>query len=401
MKCKRLGLGLALALCYALAQPASAQRSNDDQVAQYANAGQQALAQGHFAEAQANFEKLVKLEPEVAEIHATLGAIYFEEHEYESAVKEVQTAQKLNPRLPRLDNLLGLSLSELNRYPEALPRLEKCFKQTSDADAKRMCGLELLRTYTSLGRDADAVETSLALNKSYPDDPEVLYHTGRIYGNYAYVTMLKLHDDAPNSVWMLQAQGDANESQKDYDAAIIAYNHVLAIDPRRPGIHYRIGRVFLARFNETQKSDDREAAIREFQSELAVDPGNGNSAYEIANLHANAGNLDEARTDYEQVLARYPDFEEALVGLSAVDLQSQKPTDAVALLNRATRLRPDDEVAWYRLAQAERATGDRDGQTKALEAFRKLHSSTPATLRRPDAADEVTPQQIGTDANPQ
>ena len=147
-------------------------------------------------------------------------------------MKEVQTAQKLKPSLPRLDNLLGLSLSELSRFPKRLPRLEKCFKQTGDADAKRMCGLQLLRAYTGLGRDADAVETALALNKLYPDDPEVLYHTGRIYGNFAYLMMEKLHDNAPDSVWMLQAQGEANESQKEYDAAIIAFNHVLAIDPQ-------------------------------------------------------------------------------------------------------------------------------------------------------------------------
>ena len=198
-----------------------------------------------YAEAQANFEKLAKLDPGVAEIHATLGAIYFKQGEYELAVKEVQTAQKLKPSLPRLDNLLGLSLSELSRFSEALPRLEKCFKQ-ADSESKRMCGLQLLRAYTGLSRDADAVETALALNKLYPDDPEILYHTGRIYGNFAYIVMEKLHDKAPDSIWMLEAQGEANESQKDYDAAIVAFNHVLVLDPQRPGIHYRLGRIYLA-----------------------------------------------------------------------------------------------------------------------------------------------------------
>jgi predicted Zn-dependent protease len=69
-------------------------------------------------------------------------------------------------------------------------------------------------------------------------------------------------------------------------------------------------------------------------------------------------------------------------------------------LERATRLRPDDEVAWYRLAQAERGTGNRDAQAKALAAFRKLHSSTPVTLRKPNAGDEITPQQLDENAKP-
>ncbi len=393
--------GLWSVLIVACLVPATAPaQSNDEAAAQLSAEGRQALAAGHFDQAQAAFEKLARLEPSIAEVHATLAAICFKQREYEQTISEIRAAQKLKPGLPRLDSLMGLSLAELGRYSEALPILEKGFKQTADLSSRRMCGLQLLRAYTGLNRDTDAVETALALNNLYPDDPEVLYHTGRIYGNFAYVTMEKLHDTAPNSIWMLQAQGEANESQKNYDAAIAAFNHVLEIDAHRPGIHYRLGRIYLSRFRDAQKPEDRDAALREFESELAIDPGNGNAAYEIANLQAGMGNLDEAARRYGQVLDRYPDFEEALVGLAGVELDGQKPAEAVRLLNRATHLRPDDEVAWYRLSQAERATGDKAAQDRALAEFRRLHQSTPGTLRKPNASDEVTPQTIGAADNP-
>lgn len=400
MTSRHLHFILMAALCCSLPLAAAAQAGSEDEAAQYADAGQKALAEGHYAEAQADFEKLAKLAPNVAEVHATLAVIYFKQREYAQAVQQVKTAQRLKPGLPRLDSLLALSLSELGDYTAALPALEKCFRQSSDHESRRMCGLQLLRAYTGLGRDADAVETSLALNKFYPDDPEVLYHTGRIYGNYAYIVMEKLHDKAPNSIWMLQAQGEANESQKNYDAAIIAFNHVLVLDPKRPGIHYRLGRVYLGRFGQARNPADRDAAMREFAAELTVDPANGNAGYELANMYADMGKLDEARKQYEQVVKHFPDFEEALVGLGGVELDSQNAAAAVPLLERATRLRPDDEVAWYRLAQAERATGNKDGQAKALMQFRKLHSSTPVTLRKPNASDELTPQKIAAGAQP-
>src|ERR1700733_6979460 len=209
MGCNQFRLCWVFALWGCLAISASGQTSSEDQAARYAAAGQQALSEGRYPEAQANFEKLAKLAPQVAEVHATLAAIYFKQREFELAVREVRTAQKLKPSLPRLDSLLGLSLSEMGQFSEALPHLEKGFKDASDSEGRRMCGLQLLRAYTGLSRDADAVETALALNKLYPDDPEVLYHTGRIYGNLAYVTMEKLHDKAPNSIWMLQARGEA------------------------------------------------------------------------------------------------------------------------------------------------------------------------------------------------
>jgi len=388
-----LVLGLLLS---SIAAPRCA--AQEDPSNRYADEGRSALAAGRFGEARMDFEQLAKLHPEVAEVHATLAAIYFKLREYRLAVNSIQAAQKIKPGLPRLDSLLGLSLAEMGRFGEAQPHLEKGFKQTADTDTRRMCGLQLLRVYSNTGRDADAVEASLQLNKLFPDDPEVLYHTGRIYGNYAYVVMMKLHDKAPNSIWMLQAQGEANEAQKDYDAAIIAFNHVLELDPRRPGIHYRLGRVFQARYRDTAKPEDRDAAAREFNAELAVDSGNGNAAYEIAVMDQQAGDFEKARADFEQVLERFPDFEEALVGLGGVYLDLQKPQDAVAPLERAAKINRQDEVAWYRLAQAERGAGNRAAAQRAMAEFQKLHTSTPSTLHKPAEAGDVTPQQIPSDA---
>jgi tetratricopeptide (TPR) repeat protein len=375
-------------------------QSSDEAGAQVAREGRLAIAQGRMVDAKSSFEQLTRIEPSVAEVHATLAAICFKLKNYEEAVREVEKAEKLKPSLPRLDSLMGLSLSELGRFDEALPKLEHGFKQTSDSMTRRLCGLQLLRAYTGLGRDADAVQTSLELNKLYPDDPEILYHTGRIYGNYAYITMEKLHDQAPNSIWMLQAQGEANESKKDYDAALIAFRHVLELEPRRPGIHYRMGRIYVTRYTESGNAQDRDSALQEFNAELEVDPRSGNAAYELANIAAQSGDREKARQGFEEVLRNFPDFEEALVGLGGVLLDTQSPQDAVAPLTRATKIRPDDEVAWYRLAQAERAAGNREEQQKALAAFRKLHSSTPAGLRKPDQAQDLTPQQLGAESEP-
>jgi predicted Zn-dependent protease len=108
---------------------------------------------------------------------------------------------------------------------------------------------------------------------------------------------------------------------------------------------------------------------------------------------------DEARKQFEALLTHFPDFEQALVGLGGVYLQTHSGAQAVGSLERATKLNASDEVAWYRLAQAQRAAGNRDGAQKALDTFRKLHDSSGAT-RKQAIADEVTRQQIGTDVQP-
>jgi len=397
----RLSLGgvlLFLGTQFALAQP-----GGSDAAAQYAEAGQQALAAGQYATAQQSFEKLAKLEPRIAEVHATLGLIYFKQREYDAAVREIHAAQKLKPGLPKLDSLLGMSLAEEGQIKDALPGLEKGFKQTADGEVRRMCGLQLLRVYTGLERNADAVETAVALNKFYPDDPEILYHTSRIYGNYTYLMMEKLRDKAPDSVWMLQASGEAHESEKQYDASIQDFKHVLVLEPRRPGIHFRIGRVYLRRFQENHKDADRDLAAEQFRAELTIDAQNGNALYELAQLDHDSGKLEDARKEFEALVAAQPDFEQACVGLASVLVDSDMANLAVPHLKHAVELDPNDEVAWYRLSQTLRATGDREGQKQAMDTFRRVHASEQNRLVRAGVrlpSGEVTPQQLGKGEQP-
>ena len=165
----------------------------------YAAEGQAALTAGRYEEAEKAFAKLGELQPGVAEVPANLGLIYFKEGKFEDAVHSSRQALKLKPTLTKSSNLLGMSLSELGRYEEALPSLERCLRHSADSEIKRMCGLELQRAYAGLKRDRNAVDVALELNRLYPDDPEILYETGRICGNFAFIAMTKLAEVAPNS----------------------------------------------------------------------------------------------------------------------------------------------------------------------------------------------------------
>lgn len=390
---------LLCAICGPMLGAQTVQTPLQKESEQYALMGQQALADGQYFNARDDFEKLVNLQPNLAEAHATLAVINFKLREYERAADEARKAQKLNPGLPRLTSLLGLSLAELGQFSEALPRLEKGFKYTAEPEVRRMCGLQLLRAYMGMGRNADAVTASLELNKLYPDDPEVLYHTSRVFGTYAFSEMQKLEDKSPNSVWSLQAQGESAETQKDYDSAIAAYEHALKLEPERTGIHYKLGFVYLGRHQQSHKPEDREAARREFVAELNVDPDNGNASYELAQMSADENDLEQAQRRFEAVVARFPEFEQALVGLAGVYLKNQLGVRAVAPLEHATKIDSADEVAWFRLSQAERAAGNRDAAQKAMEMYRTLHTSNDS-MPKLSADNSVTPQKLSPDAQP-
>jgi predicted Zn-dependent protease len=368
----------------------------------YYEAGEKALSDDRYGEAQKAYEELRKLSPGTAEVHARLGLIYFQERKFEQAVESLRQALKLKPSLPKLDTLLAMSLSELGRYTEALPGLEKGFHQTADTAVRRRCGLELVRAYTGLQRDNQAVEAALQLNRLYPNDPEVLFQTGKIYGNFAYLTMHKLAQVAPDSVWRHEAAAEAFESEGSSESAIPEYQKVLALDPHRPGVHYRLGRTLLARSEKTKSADDIAEAAKEFGLELGQEPGNANAAYELAEIHRNAGEAEEARKYFEMALKYYPNFQEAHLGLASVLMFEHKPDLALPHLQKAIALNPGNPVSWYRLAQAERALDNVPEQQKALQEFQRLRTreASEQADRGLFAPQEVTPQKLDPDAAP-
>jgi predicted Zn-dependent protease len=263
-----------------------------------------------------------------------------------------------------------------------------------------MAGLQLQRAYTGLRRDNQAVEVALELARLYPDDPEVLYHASRLYANFAYLTMQKLSQVAPDSVWMHLTAGEVNESQGGLDGAVKEYRAVLALEPRRPGVHFRLGRVYLTRARQATGDPAASAeALKEFEAELEIDPGNANAAYEIAELHRESGEFDQARAFFERALKHDADFEDALVGLGRTLIALGKPDLAVPVLQKALSENASNEVTYYQLAQAHRALGHVLEQEKALAEFERLrreasNGSASVLSRRDVTRQKLDPKTV-------
>jgi tetratricopeptide (TPR) repeat protein len=370
----------AIMFAFLVASRGVGQPANADLLEKYFREGEKALAESRYADAEKSYEKVRQLAPGMADVYGRLGVVYFQQGKYEEAVPVLRRGLKLRPSLPRADILLSMSLSELGHFAEALPGLQKGFK-TGDSELKRMTGLQLQRAYTGLKRDYDAVEVALELSRVYPNDPEILYHTGRLFGNFAFLHIRKLAEVAPTSTWRYQAAGEVHESQGNYALAIAAYRQVLATNPRRPGIHLRIGRALLA----SEQGDFEAGAASEFEQELQLDPTNANAAYELGDLSRRQGHFEKARDMFEKALKYYPDFDEAHIGLGRVLLALNLPAPALEHLQRALALSPNNAVALFHLARAYQAVGNSAEQQKALASFRRLQS------------DALKQQEIGTE----
>ena len=370
-----------------------AQTNNDAQLQRYAQAGEKALASGRYDEAAQAYEKIRELAPTMAEAHARLGLIYFQSGKFEQAVPALRQAMKLKPALPNIDVLLAMSLSELGQYQEAVPILQKGFKRTTDPALKRSSGLQLQRAYTGLKEDDKAVEIALELTRLYPKDPEILYHSSRLFANYAYLSAVKISQVAPDSLWLQLAAGEAHESQGQLESALGAYREVLKKNPNHPGIHFRLGRVQLTR--AAQDATAEAEALKEFEQELNLDPTNANAAYEAGELHRKATRFDQAKNLFALAVKYYPDFEDALVGLGRTEVALKHAEQAIAPLRKAVALNANNEVAWFQLAQAYRTVGNAGEQQKAFAEYQRSRNLKTQTLAAPKfLRPEVTKQKV-------
>lgn len=389
-------LPLVALLCGATAYSQQSGQPSPDLLQQYFEQGQKAIVENRYAEASQALEKAVELGPDIPEIHASLGFSYFQQGRYSKAVPTLQKALGMKPELPNVNILLAASLSEVGRFQEALPGLEGAFEGSSDPALKRLAGLQLQRSYTGLARDREAVAVALELTKLYPEDPEVLYQAGRLFGNFAFLTVRKLSRTAPDSVWTSQAAGEAYESEGQFQRAISEYRKVLERDPNRRGIHYKLGRALLS---SSQDPAVVKQAIDEFELELKADPTNANAAYELGEIHRTAGDLERAQALFDQAVEAYPGFEQAQLALGGVFTSLGKPELALAHLRTAISINDENEVSYYRLGQAHRALGQTAEMREALNNFQRLRkaqkqqsaagaSNEPVTAQQADIEDE-------------
>ena len=201
-------------------------------------------------------------------------------------------------------------------------------------------------------------------------------------------------------MWRHLAAAEADESQGSYSLAITEYRQVLALEPDRPGVHYRLGRTLLARSSQGTSAQDTADAAKEFEQELQRDPTNANAAYELGELRRKGGQFDEAQRLFESALKNYPNFEEAHLGLASVLLSLQKPELALPHLRTAVELNPQSEVGWYRLGQVQKALGNAGEQQKALAEYRRLHdeANQQRGLDPVFSPREVTKQEVDPNA---
>jgi Flp pilus assembly protein TadD len=346
------------------------QQGSPNDSAQLAAEAQSALRAGDNARAIPALEKLAKLEPGVAEIHANLGAAYYFSGRYGEAAREYRQALKLKPSLSNAHYLLGASLAQDGECRDALTYLGKDLPRVSDPALKHTLGADAIRCDLALGQSDKAVDLVRTLGRTFPDDPELLYLTSHLYSELANQAAETLLASAPGSYQAHEMSAEVLAMQGKPGEAVAEYRKVLSLDPHLAGIHYQIGRLLLEDSPNNLKLDE---ARNEFEEELKLNSGNASAEYELGDMAREERQWDQAIAHFRRAAEIDPGFVEARIGLGKTLLSAGRAQEAVAPLEEAVKLQPGNPNAHYQLSFAYRRAGRDAEAERELAAYREAH----------------------------
>ncbi len=334
-----------------------------------AHAAQAAFDSKDWQRAIREYEELTKLAPNVAEYQSNLGIACYTAGRPQDAIQPLRLALKLKPAQAPAHSYLAASLAETGQCREALPYIKKDLVHVTDRQLRRVLSLGGVQCAVALGRPDEGIEFIQALNRDFPNDPEVLYRTVHLYSDLSVRASEQLLYRGAASYQARLLNAESFETQGKWEDAEKEYRKVLEQNPNLPGIHYRLGRLILS---APESASSKEDARREFEQELRIDPRNAAAEFILGELDLPQGNLDAAIGHFSLAVKYDDSFVDAFLELGRALTSAGRPAEALAPLAAAARLQPSNAIAHFRLSEAYTRLGRKEDGQREQVLYQKL-----------------------------
>ncbi len=343
--------------------------ASDPRVEQLHEEASQLQSKGDLAGAAAKYEAMLRIAPRLSPAYNNLGSLYLQLRNYPKAIEMLERGLKFNPNVPSTSALLGIAYFESGDQRAARPHLEAAVRANpGDTNASMF----LANCLTKLGDFQAAARALELLSQQQPRNPQVWYLLGKVYIQLSESALARVNEIDPSSVWAHQISSDIAEGFKNYDGAILEMKKAVAIAPRQPGLHYKLGDLY----RETGQWD---AAFGEFSAELANDPHNCRASWKLGDvLLLQSIRPEEALGHVDKALAACPDLAEARLDRARLLVKLHRHEEAVPELLTSAKAMPAEPSIHYLLAQAYRALGRGQEAQAEMQIFSRMDEAARA-----------------------
>lgn len=263
------------------------------------------LASAHEAQARSDFQaaadfylRATVLHPEIAELQANLGLMYYQTGKDGAAIEAFRKALRLKPGLFVPNLFLGLESVKAKRFTEAIGY----FKQAALVNPNEVqVQLGLGQAYAGKGENRLAIIAYSRAAQLDPANADTWYHLGVRYLEQVEADariLISLHRDS-SYVQALMAETFAE--QRAFIQADETYKDLVSRSKLPPGVHAGYGFLLLNRH-------DLAGADRELNAELVSNPGSLLAKLGMARLHLEQGSSGQAAEEIAEISAADPGF---------------------------------------------------------------------------------------------
>ena len=327
------------------------------------------FAQGQLEPAVVAFDRALALDPDSTDVRFRKGEVLRLLGRFDEAIATLKQISATAPEFMLAQGSLGVALAATGHPDEALVALDLALAQ----DPNYAFGLASKgNVLVDLNRPADAI---VAFRQAVSADPsnttvwfrlaELLRLSGRL--EEAIDVVNELLQRAPDFVMALGTKGRALVDLRKPAEAIAVLDRAIELQS-----DYVFG--LLAKADALLQLDRRLEAIDIYRKLLQIDPTSEPLALDFVKLRGLDGNLEESLSVLDDLLARQPNHAEAIGIKGQVLAASQRPLEAVGLLQRATELDPSLDWVWFSLGDTRRQLGQYEA---ALAAFDRALEQTP------------------------
>lgn len=289
--------------------------------AQQPDAFESLLASAQDAQARSNFQAAAEyyrqassLHPEIPELRANLGLMYYQIGKDELASEAFRQALRLKPALFVPNLFLGLECVKSKRFSEAIPY----FKQAAlskPGDVQVQLGLG--QAYAGIGKTRLATAAYTRATQLAPGNADAWYHLGVSYLEQVEANARLLLTRHKDSGYVRSLMAETFAEQRAYVQAEDAYKKAVASPKFPPGAHAGYGLVLLNRH-------DLAGAERELRAEIASHRGSLIAKLVLARLHLEQGDAAQAIKEIGEIEQADAGFLSANAGLFNGGLSSAK-----------------------------------------------------------------------------
>ena len=285
-------------------------------------------------------------------------------------ISPAQTARGTLPGDASAQGKRAVELAKTGHCKEALPLLQKAVAHVSDHDLKRDVGFAGVRCAMFADKPDAAIDFLRFLNHEFPNDPDVLYLSVHTYSDLSTRASAQLATAAPTSYQARELNAEALEMQGKWDEAAKEYRQILKQNPGTPGIHYRLGRILVSKPDFGPEA--AKEAQTEFEAELKIDPSNAGAEYVLGEIAKQNQEWDDAILHFSRAAGLDAGFGDAFVGWGGSLESLKKFPEAVAPLETAVKLEPQNPSAHYLLALAYARSGRKEEGDREFAIQRQL-----------------------------